>query len=226
MKRILILFAFCLCSCADTFIDDAEKKAESTDTTSMAGAADAARLLSRAYVDAAQSTRTVQDVLSSVVFLSAAAAVSANLDGAAKSAIADKAAPGAAATVAGRRLVPKSSIQAMYAGARRMNCIAVTADLADKLKFSDDTESGAIAATNGAIVQARILVRESIVRDIADFSDLFGELTKEIGASLETPGAMTAAVERRPGYFTLDQYLKLLNNCLSTTASPPSDTTP
>jgi hypothetical protein len=224
MRIYALLACFFMSACADSYIDKAEVAAPISDTGDLAAVARDARHLSREYVHAAQSTRTVQDVLSSVVFISAAATLAGSVGDASKSVLAERAAPGAAASVAGRRLVPKASIQAMYVGARRLNCVAVTAEMAAALGFSDGSDKAALAATIGAIDHIKILTRESIVRDMADFSDLFGELKGEFGSILESATARADDAARSEGYFTLDQYLKLLNNCSSTTAAPPNQT--
>lgn len=215
-----------LSACADSYIDKAELAAPISEASSLDVAADDARRLSREYVNAARSTRTVQDALSSVVFVSAAATLAGSLGTASKTVLAESAAPGAAAAVAGRRLVPKKSIEAMYIGARRLNCVAVTADMAVALDFSDGSRQAALVATVGAIDHIKILTRESIVREIADFSELFGELRGEVESPFAKIAGLERALKERSTGFTLDQYLQLLNNCLKAEAEPPKKTGP
>ncbi|MFM7333269.1 MAG: hypothetical protein ACKO2N_14780 [Tabrizicola sp.] len=228
MRVFPLIACLFISACADTYIDKAETAAPISETGDLSTVAKDARHLSREYVKAARSTRTVQDVLSSVVFVSAAATVAGSVGTASNTVLAERAAPGAAATVAGRRLVPKASIEAMYKGARRLNCVAVTADMAGALGFSDGSDQAALAATIGAVDHIKILTRESIVREMADFSDLFGELKGEIESAFRTRDGRSVAVadaERARG-FDLNQYLQLLNNCLSSTAEPPKKTGP
>lgn len=226
MRAFTLLACMFISACADTYIDKAEVAAPISDSGDLAAVARDTRHLSREYVKAAQSTRTVQDVLSSVVFVSAAATLAGSVGDASKTVLVERAVPGAAASVAGRRLVPKASIEAMYKGARRLNCVAVTAEMAAALGFSDQSDKAALAATVGAIDHIKILTRESIVREMADFSDLFKELQAEFGGAVPE-GVAPKSVERtqHPG-FSLDQYLQLLNNCTSATAEPPKKAGP
>jgi hypothetical protein len=226
MRVFPLIACLLLSACADTYIDKAEVAAPISDSGDLAAVARDTRHLSREYVNAAQSTRTVQDVLSSVVFVSAAATLAGSVGDASKTVLVERAAPGAAASVAGRRLVPKASIEAMYKGARRLNCVAVTAEMAVALGFSDGSDQAALAATVGAVDHIKILTRESIVREMADFSDLFKELQDEFrGLDLEGPGPRSAERTQHPG-FSLDQYLQLLNNCTASAAEPPKKAGP
>jgi len=101
-----------------------------------------------------------------------------------------------------------------------MNCVATTANMGRFLlaRSTGPTKKMARAATYGAVEEIRIITREALVRDVADFTAIRDDLLAGVGGNEE--GARVAS-EKAGGvprteidFIRLNQYLGLLDNCL------------
>ncbi len=216
MKRTLILLCL-LAGCSDHYIERAEQGFTGRKVTTLSGAAEAARGLSDRYIDAARSTRTTQDVASLIVFTSAFSVVSGAVGSASDAALARRALIGAGAQQSATRLAPRTAIAAIFMGARRLNCVATAASMGAALDLSPRQRDAAVAATIGSIDHIRILTREGLVRDVADFNGLLTSFTDATKAATEARAAGLRAYLDLPGVdqpeLVLDQYLQLLAKC-------------
>ncbi len=227
--RHAILLILGLGACSDRFLEQAEADFSASRASSLIDLSDAAGDLSRRYVKAASATRTVQDVTAFLVFASAFMTVSGAVGNASDEALAHRALAGAGAQQAGARLAPKTAIEAIYKGARRLNCVATAAAMGAALEFSPREEEAALAATLGSIEHIRILTREGLVRDVPDFDDILTDFSTAAKSGVETLPRLRMKDSLRdkaaPG-IALDQYLNLLAKCTATEGTTIADEIP
>jgi hypothetical protein len=218
-------FVFCIAltcaigGCADTYLDKQEDavfavsrispKSTLEDQGRFAGE------LSDAYMRAGRSTANAQDVASFVVFLGAATAVSGAVGTASDAEVAKRAIAAATVENAGKRTVPKSAIQAIYTGAKRLNCVGTMSAVGVQLLAEEDdrTKLAARAITYGAIREVMITTRDGLTREIADYTALVTDISD---AAKTTAGiGLESATGGQPlDEAAINKYLKLIANCL------------
>jgi hypothetical protein len=233
MKRVIptVLFPILLSGCADAFLNEAESQ-DVVSTVSFAELHDDVRTLSEAsrkasrlalgYVNAAKNVSSVQDIAGAVVIVSAGATAYGVATNATSTAIADSALPGVLAGLAGRRYANKSTIAAIYNGARRLNCISAQAGMAAALGNLSRAglEPAALVATRSTMLDAQIITRANIVRDNVEFQSVLGEFAKGF------KGTETASAESdTQGRSTLlDDYVTKLSQCIDLKAPEAAPT--
>lgn len=218
-----------LAACSNQHLDKAELGIV-IDDTSLTSLSVAASKLSKGYATAAQNTQSTQDVFAFLTITSAATAISGIASSAANSEIATAAIAGTAAQQGGARLAPRAAIEAIFDGAKRMNCVSAVAALGESmLPDSADNKAGVIA-TRWAIEHVRILTREKLARDGVKFTEIFAEYSGSVEAAVgavpsePTRNHTSAAgkirtVRTKPGE-AFTGYLELLDKCTNTTALP------
>ncbi|MGC3940733.1 hypothetical protein ACOTTU_23275 [Roseobacter sp. EG26] len=181
--------AVVLCGCAEENLLDAERglidelqvgnKVSIAPETKLVELASYSRKMSVAYRNAARKTASTQDVQSFLTFVPAGSFVTGAVGSASDRALANKAIAGAAVQQIGLRTAPKLAISGMYTGAKRLNCIATVAAVwHHTLQDQDDsTLKAASALVFGATEEVRITMRESSVREVADYGELVTALT-------------------------------------------------
>lgn len=219
-----------LAACSNQHLDKAELGVP-IDDTSLTSLSDTAGRLSKGYAIAAQNTQSTQDVFAFLTVTSAATAISGIASSAANSEIAAAAIAGTAAQQGGARLAPRAAIEAIFDGAKRMNCVSAVAALGESMLPESADKDAGIIATRWAIEHVRILTREELTRDSVKFTEIFAEYQGSVetvaGAARSRSGNRSAtpaagqirAVRTKPGEdFTA--YLELLDKCTNTTALP------
>ncbi|WP_141118035.1 hypothetical protein [Leisingera sp. JC1] len=235
MRSILLTCSsvLLLSGCAETFLKEAESTTElakiSTNRThhdirTLQQGSQKAAALSYSYLNAANKVTTVQETSAGLAILSAGATAHGVAIGASDVTLTNRALPGIAATIVAARYGSQSSIQAIYAGAKRLNCISAKAGIANGLGDLKTQEDSAVAATRAAILDAQIITRTELVRNNPSFTGLFSEFTNGLGqiVSEEKDTAGTPALTR---------YIQELAVCLAispvkTPENPPSGKNP
>ena len=222
MKKLFVALFF-VSGCSDLFLDQAEQLHPISRSSGLDELALDASALAGEYVQAAGSTRTVQDLLSFTVIAAAGATVAGAVGTVGDVALAHRAIVGVAAQQSGLRLAPKAAILAIYNGAKRLNCISTVAGIGVALGLQGQELSAGQIATFGAIEHVKILTHEGIVREVADYSDLFGEFTSGVESGLEPLSDFGPESVARSS-LALSQYLKLLAKCTNeATVGTPGD---
>ena len=118
-----------------------------------------------------------QDIQSALILTSAVSFIHGGVIGAPQNVLSNRALTGSSLWQAGKRVSPKTAIEGMYIGAKRLNCIATYAST-----FALETDNSAVAArlALGAIEEVKISTRESIVREVADFDTLVEALSNKV----------------------------------------------
>ncbi|MGJ8627708.1 MAG: hypothetical protein ACSHXB_12180 [Sulfitobacter sp.] len=176
--------------------------------------------LSRAYRTAAQNAAKQQDIAAAVTILAAATVVTGAVGSASNTAIANRAIVGSGTSIIAGRTVPKTAIQGIYIGAKRMNCVSTTANMGRYLLAgtSPNTKYAARAATFGAIAEVQIVTREALIREVAEFATVRDTFVAAV-TKPEVAGLRREGEEGIPDLALLNQYLGLLDNCLAAAAS-------
>lgn len=209
-RASIFLAIFFTSACADTFLDQAEERIPNRSSigpeSDLLELAQYAGNLSNVYRGAARQTTDVQDVQSFLIFLAAGGFVKGAVGSASDSALANLAIGGAAVQQAGLRIAPKSAILGIYTGAKRLNCLATVSRVGRHTVGVRGSEA-ASALVFGAIEEVRILTRESLVREIADYDSLVTAFTPPQGgpqiASAETSNSKA-----------IENFSKALEECL------------
>ncbi len=220
--RLLPFFAvvLLLAGCAETYLIEAEEAVTKakvvTPETSLKEFAVHSEQLSKAYMTAAQRASQGQDAAAVVTFLAAAVFTKGAVGSASDSALANAGLVGAGSAVVARRNLSQTTIQGIYASARRMNCISTTARLGQYLELGD-LEEAAQVATYGAIEDVKITARAALVREEVDFAAVREEF---LSAVVVPDGFRDAeAMGGRKGttnanIIALNRYLTLLGSCV------------
>ena len=196
-------------ACSDIFLDNAEEQIPNR--SSIRPASDLLELakyagnLSIVYRSAARQTTNLQDAQSFLIFLAAGAFVKGAVGSASDSTLANLAIGGAAVQQTGVRIAPKSAILGIYTGAKRLNCIAAVTRVGHyTIGVSGSPAASALAY--GAIEEVRILTRESLVREIADYSALVTEFTP--------PSRAETAALKATDPQAIEKFSQALKKCL------------
>lgn len=216
-KSFAILMTCSLFSaCSDYHLDRAEK-IEALKDKNLSSLSGQALLLSKRYVAAARDTSTVQDIASFLVIGAAGATVLGAVGSASDTTIAKRAVAGTLIHQGAGRAAPKVAIEAIYVGAKQLNCISTVAGIGAALKLSERDELAAEVATIGAINHAKITAREGIVRELENFGTVFEDLKDSVSnaAGLRGEKQQKAAAVLKPG-LELDTYVSLLAKCTAT----------
>jgi|GEM_PF-905559 len=176
--------------------------------------------LSVAYRQAARAATEGQNVAAVLTYLAAGSFVVGAVGSASDMALANRGLLGVASTSVATRTVSQDTIKGIYIAAKRMNCVATTANMGRYLmaRSTGPTKGMARAATYGAIEEIRIITREALVRDVADFATIRDDLLAGVGGNED---ALKAAgregndeARTEIDFVRLNQYLALLENCL------------
>jgi hypothetical protein len=217
---LLLLAALPVLGCADTYLDEADASVVSSKAETLVDMAVRADEMSERYFQAAQATRTTQDLLAFVVFTSAASVITGAVGSASDAALAQQAVVGTGAQLTGNRVAPGSAVRAIFQGARRYNCVATAAGIGDALGLTPIHERAAVAATEGALNHIRILTREGIVREVPDFGDVLSEFRIDAGDAANPTAAtdrnLRALAASATPEIKFEQYLRLLAKCTNT----------
>lgn len=181
-----------------------------------------ARALSKAYVDAAGKSKSVQDLSAGLIYVSAASVVAGAAGSASNSVLAKRATVGATGDLIGKRAAPKTTIGTIYTGAMRLNCIATVAELGTGLLggLSDRgyTVKAARALTYGAISEVEIATLNGVTRDAESFSSVLGTISDAAkDATAMTQAFRTSGDKGADATIdvpTINKYASLLSNCL------------
>lgn len=226
MRRIAFFFLIFLAGCAETYLQKSEERVLQSSvihrTDNLAVMSDHSKDLADAYVEAAGMAAKGQDIAALVTFLSAAGFVHGAVVGASNVALANTALVGAGSTTIASRTLSKASIEGIYQSAKRMNCVATASGMGAFLLdgYSSRTLGIARAATYGAIEEIKIITREALVREVADFVQIRDDfieastLTEDQARSLESRTKMS-----QDELLALNQYLSILDNCIGAIAS-------
>ncbi len=194
---IAVCCALAVSGCADDYLLEAERQVVNGTSVTSGSSLNALSLygweMSAAYRSAARETITTQDVQSFLVFLAAGSFVTGAVGSASDAALANRAIAGAAVQQIGGRTAPRSAIQGMYVGAKRLNCIASVAKSGQYTLPEGNTQKAASALVFGAIEEVRITTRESLVREIADYDGLVTAITPARDVNALTGEAADAA---------------------------------
>jgi len=224
MKRRIIfaMLLFSLSGCAETRLIQEEKKVledlnvQVSSTSDLKDQAIYSRSLSKAYQRAALRASRDQDAFAFVTIISAISVVGGALGSASDKALANRATVGATSSLVANRTLSKSTIKGIYISAKRMNCVATTASIGTSMlaEAAPGTQNAAKAATFGAIAEVQILSREALVRDVADYVKIRDELSAAMKKAEFLRSANTSG--ENFDLNVLNQYLKMLGNCLTT----------
>ena len=193
IRSVLVTLAVAtsFAGCSDIYLDQEEKGVPYTEAVepppNLKEVARYGWTLSRAYREAARKTTRTQDVNSALIFLAAGSFVHGAVGSASDAALANRAIAGAAVQQVGARTTPKTAILGMYTGAKRLNCIA-TVSLSSRSALSSDERQAATVLAYGAIEEVRILTREALVREVADYEALVTALTPQERSALRAAG--------------------------------------
>ena len=191
-----------------------------TSTSYLKTLAEHSEALSMAYRKAAHEATEGQNVAAVLTYLAAGSFVVGAVGSASDVALANRGLVGVASTSVASRTVSKDTIKGIYIASKRMNCVATTANMGRFLlaRSTGPTKKMARAATYGAVEEIRIITREALVRDVADFTAIRDDLLAGVGGNEE--GARVAS-DKSGGvprteidFIRLNQYLGLLDNCL------------
>jgi hypothetical protein len=217
-KSGFLISSLFLVACADTALDKEEARVIKQQTIHMSSGLKKqsyfAHEMSVAYERAARSAATAQDVASFGVFLAAATAIGGAIGSASDTTIANRALAGAGTEVLAQRGVPKTAINSIYTGAKRLNCISTMSAVGVKLlsEREQPTIGAAQAVTFGAIREVMITTREGLVRDVADYGKIIEELSSAAGEDF----AEALGPERKDFKVeAFNSYINLISNCLA-----------
>lgn len=215
-----------LAACAQHNLDMADASVPTRNTATLEELRGDALALARAYAAAARKTGRLNDIGSYATVAAAGATVAGAVASASGTALANRALAGIATSTVTKREAGKTSIQAMYAGARSLNCIASVAGIGATLIGTAKEREAAAFATAGAIEYAKLSVRDGTVQDVADFSSVFTDFQKAVTDAMKSRGSvttsaapMTATVEEIKA-MSLDQYLTILGVCTDKAKAP------
>lgn len=229
MRFILSMFAsmLVLSGCAETFLTQSEtsaalSKATNTqthqDVHTLRQISQKAAALAYSYLNAANKTTTVQEVSAGIAIVSAAATAQGLVTGASDRVLANRAIPGISSTIVATRYGSQATIQAIYAGAKRLNCISGAAGIADGIGNLKAQETAAVAATRAAMLDAQIKTRTELVRNNPSFDGFLEQFT----GGLAQPTSDLAASRT----VALDEYIRKLAVCVEIQASENSPASP
>ncbi len=231
MKRSIFFAALVLAlsGCAEARLIEEETKVTAalnvSGTSNLETQAYYSQRLSKAYQQAALRASRDQDALAFVTIVSALSVVGGALGSTSDKALANRATVGATGSLIGNRTLSKSTIKGIYISAKRMNCIATTASIGRYLlaEVGPNTKAAARAATFGAISEVQIISREALVRDVAEYSTIRSTLNTAISKSeairVNDLAMAKGADAKSFDLEMLNQYLKMLDNCLSDVAT-------
>lgn len=180
--------------------------------------------LSVAYRQAAREATRGQDAAAVITYLAAAGFVSGAVGAASDTALANRGFVGVASSSLAGRTVSGTTIKGIYIASKRMNCVSTVARMGGFLLdgSSRATKGMARAATYGAIEEVKIITRQALVREVAQFTTLRDNLLAGITLSEEQiNGLRNLREEGGPDvdFVSLNQYLGLLDNCLADAAT-------
>lgn len=181
-----------LAACADVNLDRADREVSSIDLQSdLVAVSSHASQTSKAYMQAARRTAATQDLTSALVFLAAGKFVRGTVTGATDAVLADAAITGALAQQTGSTIAPKTAIEGIYTGAKRLNCISTVARVGNLTLAGENqnTRLAAAAMALGAVEEVKITTRESVVREVAAYKQLVTDITP---ANLSDPSIRIA----------------------------------
>ncbi|GFE66995.1 hypothetical protein [Litoreibacter roseus] len=226
MKKVSITVGLCILmmGCAERSLLEKEGEVLSfsqvNSNSNLKTIGEHSALLSVAYREAALEASGGQDIAAILTYLAAATFVGGAVGGASDTALANRALIGVSSTSVAGRTVSEDTIQGIYVAAKRMNCVSTTSRMGGFLL--DGTSAATIgmarAATFGAIEEIKIITREALVREVADFTQIRDDLlagatlSEEQGAGLERLASLK--VMQPADLVLLNQYLNLLDNCL------------
>lgn len=186
--------ALLLAGCAETYLAEAESSVALSkisnnqthlDVTTLDQASRKAAKLAYSYLKASHKVTTVQEASAGVALVAAGAAAHGLAVGASKVTLTNRALPGVAATIVAGRYANQKSIQAIYAGAQRLNCISSKAGIAHASGILTHNQA-AVVATRAALLDAQIKTRSELVRGepsfvsfLGQFKDGFAQLVEE-----------------------------------------------
>ncbi len=222
MKRVISIVAIAaLSGCADHQIKLAETRAhQDTSLISLSTAASYADRLSKEYMDAAAKVTNAQDAMAFLT-LAAAGSVAVGAAGTTSNAVlAKRGVAGAMSSQVATRTSSKPAIQSIYQASKQLNCISTIAQIGATFGLDDDDtlQRVAVTLTHGAIGYVRISARESVVRDVADYSTVLGSLN----TAIERSGGSDRTVTLREASQSIDDFAKLLATCTATSDPKPT----
>ena len=165
--------------------------------------------MSEAYNQAARNSAIAQDVTAGLLILAAASTALGAIEEVSDQALARRATAAVTVQQVGQRGLPRDAIKSLYLGARQTNCIANIAVL-----NSDIRSDRAGLVTVLFIKDIEYRVREGIVRDIPEFSELQSAIA---GAS---SNSNKLAPDSDPNAISLVEYVTALQGCLNIKALP------
>lgn len=229
MKTRMIAVSLCilLMGCAERSLlnkeDEVLSLSQVSSKSNLSTLGEHSAQLSVAYREAAREASRGQDLAAIVTYLAAATFVSGAIGSASDTALANSALVGVGSTSIAGRTVSQDTIQGIYVAAKRMNCVSTTSRMGAFLldNSSSATKGMARAATFGAIEEIKIITREALVREVADFTKIRDDLLAGATLSEEQMAGLnrleTLDQVKPIDIVLLNQYLNLLDNCLGAT---------
>lgn len=186
--------------------------------------------LSVAYRQAAGEATEGQNAAALLTYLAAGSFVVGAVGSASDVALANRGLVGVASTSVESRTVSQDTIKGIYIASKRMNCVATAANTGRFLlaRSTGPTKKMARTATYGAVEEIRIITRESLVREVADFAVIRDDLLAGVGGNQEGARARAASASAdgvprtEIDFIRLNQSLGLLDNCLLDAATVTS----
>lgn len=194
-----------------------------SDQLTMSKAVGYTNAMADAYSRAGLNTVYLQDVAGGVVTIGAVGAALGQFGGLADTLVAERAAVGGLGQVYGQRAAPKSAIEAMYTGARRLNCLSTIGVLKGDDVAADEQRDAAfvlVLMTKEVLFQTQ----QGLAQDPVTYS----EIADAISATLPAPTDQSESFAddntgAQGGTLPIDEFYHIAARCLGTNAGLPDD---
>lgn len=208
---ILISFMAIQISCARTEIDSLDVEFNKIEPNRKLSYYAANSLeLSKAYLYSAKNMLAYRDSTYALLVVAAGATALGGVFSVPTAEISRYAIIGVAVDQTSKRSIPKTALDAMFTGSKRLNCIATVASFGETLFSGQKDDQVLSTATLGAMRQVHIELYQSLSQEIPSFSDMLGEFDE----ILKNRNAVSVSSVERDKKADLFEYLKLLNSCL------------
>lgn len=211
---LLLCGSIALTSCARLEVDAVDTQFKKIEADrSLTYYSKNSRALSDAYLAAAKNVLTYREYAAGTMIIAAGAVALGGVFSTPTPEIARFALGGVAVDQATRRAIPKTALDAMFTGAKRLNCISTVAAFGQASYASNNAKKNKAlsAATLGAMRQVHIGLYEGLNKEIPAFATTLGEFDSIIEGNV---ASLLESVEPVP-IDPILAYLKLLNSCLA-----------
>lgn len=231
MKQLSLIAALLMSGCAETILMSEIGKvnnspvslaAVQSDQLTMARAIRYTNAMADAYSRAGLNTAYLQDAAGGVVVVGAVGAALGQFNGLADTLIAERAAVGGLGQIYGQRAAPKTAIEAIYTGARRLNCLSTVGVLkGDDVRVAEQRDAAFVMVlmTKEVLFQTQ----EGLAQEPVTYSEIANAINATLpAASDQAEGFADANGGAVGGTLPIDEFYQIAARCLGTNAGLPT----